>query len=269
MLPYPSINPVLIKIGPLQIRWYGLMYLLGFLGAYFLITRQPKARSLGLVGARLQDLIFYLAIGLIVGARLGYVLFYQFSNLGDYIRHPIEIFAIWHGGMSFHGGLLGTLLAGLLFCRRRKLPFWATADCVIVTAPVGLGLGRIGNFINGELFGRPSSVPWAMVFPEGGPLPRHPSQLYEAGLEGLVLFLILWKLKDIDLKPGGLVCSFLAFYGVFRFFLEFFREPDPQIGLILGFLSMGQILCLTMVLAALGLWLVLPGKGAGGKVGTK
>ena len=262
MLPYPSIDPVLIKIGPLQIRWYGLMYLLGFLGAYFLITRQPKARSLGLAGARLQDLIFYLAIGLIVGARLGYVLFYQFSNLGEYIRNPIEIFAIWHGGMSFHGGLLGALLAGVLFCRRRKISFWASADCVIVTAPVGLGLGRIGNFLNGELFGRTSSVSWAMVFPEGGPLPRHPSQLYEAGLEGLVLFLILWKLKDTDLKPGSLVCAFLAFYGVFRFFVEFFREPDLQLGLFLGFLSMGQILCLAMVMAAVGLWHVLPRAGA-------
>jgi phosphatidylglycerol---prolipoprotein diacylglyceryl transferase len=267
MLPFPSIDPVLIKIGPLQIRWYGIMYLLGFLGAYFLIGRQPKARSLGLAGARLQDLIFHLAIGLIVGARLGYVLFYQFSNLGDYFRNPLEILAIWHGGMSFHGGLLGALLAGFLFCRRRNLAFWATADCVIVTAPVGLGLGRIGNFINGELFGRPSSVRWAMIFPEGGPLPRHPSQLYEAGLEGLVLFLILWKLKDVDLKPGSLVCAFLAFYGVFRFIAEFFREPDPHLGLILGFLSMGQILCLSMVMAALGLWLILP--GIGGQGGAK
>jgi phosphatidylglycerol:prolipoprotein diacylglycerol transferase len=267
MLPYPSIDPVLIKIGPLQVRWYGLMYLLGFLGAYFLITKQSKARSLGLVGARLQDLIFHLAIGLIVGARLGYVLFYQFSNLGGYIRHPIEIFAIWHGGMSFHGGLLGALLAGFLFCRKRNLPFWATADCVIVTAPIGLGLGRIGNFINGELFGRTTSVPWAMVFPEGGPLPRHPSQLYEASLEGLLLFLILWKLKDTNLKPGGLVCAFLALYGVFRFIVEFFREPDPQLGLVLGFMSMGQVLCVSMVIAALCLWLVLP--GSGGQVGPK
>ncbi len=262
MLPFPSIDPVLIKIGPLQVRWYGLMYLLGFLGAYLLIARQPKARSIGLVGAHLQDLIFHLAIGLIVGARLGYVLFYQFSNLAEYFRNPLEILAIWHGGMSFHGGLLGALLAGYLFCHRKKSPFWAVADCVIVTAPVGLGLGRLGNFINGELFGRPSSVPWAMVFPEGGPLPRHPSQLYEAGLEGLVLFLILWKLKDFDLKPGGMVCAFLAFYGVFRFVVEFFREPDPHLGLLLGFMSMGQILCLSMVGAAVGLWHVLPRSGA-------
>lgn len=267
MLPYPSINPIIVKIGPLQIRWYGLMYALGFLGSYFLIARQPRARAMGLVGERLQDLIFHLVIGLIVGARLGYVLIYQFPDLGDYIHHPLEIFAVWHGGMSFHGGLVGALMAGLIFCRRRHFPFWATADIVVVTAPVGLGLGRLGNFINGELFGRPTTVPWAMVFPGGGPLPRHPSQLYEAFLEGLVLFLILWKLKDKDLKPGTLVCAFLAFYGIFRFFLEFFRQPDPQLGLIIGFLSMGQILCLGMIAAAIVLWLILPGnnrhKGAG------
>ncbi len=246
------------------------MYLLGFLGAYFLITRQPKARSLGLVGARLQDLIFYLAIGLIVGARLGYVLFYQFPDLADYIRHPIEIFAIWHGGMSFHGGLLGTLLAGFLFCRRRKLPFWATADCVIVTAPVGLGLGRIGNFINGELFGRPSSVPWAMVFPEGGPLPRHPSQLYEAGLEGLVLFLILWKLKDMDLKPGG---PGLCVPGLLRrvpFFSGILQGAGPPAWAVSwDSCPWDRSSAFLMIMAALGLWLVLPGKGAGGKAGTK
>ena len=259
MLPYPSINPVIIKIGPLQIRWYGIMYLLGFLAAYFLIARQPKARSMGLFGERLQDLIFHLFLGLIIGARLGYVLIYQFANLKDYIRHPLEIIAVWHGGMSFHGGLVGAFIAGLIFCRRRHFPFWATADKVIVTAPVGLGLGRIGNFINGELFGRPTTVPWGMVFPGGGPLPRHPSQLYEAFLEGLVLFLILWRLKDLDLKPGALVCAFLFFYGVFRFFLEFFRQPDPQLGLVIGFLSMGQILCLGMIAAAIGLYLILPG----------
>ena len=190
MLPFPNMSPTLFKIGPIHIRWYGLMYLFGFLAAYFLIRIQPRARRLGLQGALLQDLILFLALGLIVGARIGYVFFYQFSNLSDYVRNPLEIIAIWHGGMSFHGGLIGAIAAGILFCRWRKLPLWEVADTVIVTAPIGLLLGRLGNFINGELYGRPSSVPWAMVFPGGGPIPRHPSQLYEAALEGLVLFLI-------------------------------------------------------------------------------
>ena len=258
MLPFPNINPTLIKVGPLQLRWYGLMYVFGFLASYFLIKRQQRARRIGLQRGVLQDLILFLALGLIVGARLGYVLFYQFSNLIDYLKNPLEIIAIWHGGMSFHGGLLGALIVGILFCRRRRLPFWEVADVVIVTAPVGLFLGRMGNFINGELFGRPSSLPWAMVFPAGGPLPRHPSQLYEAVLEGLVLFIILWGLKDLRLRPGAMVCLFLWGYGILRFFAEFFREPDPHIGLFWGVLSMGQLLCLAMVLAAIILWRLLP-----------
>jgi len=258
MLPFPNISPTLFKIGPIQIRWYGLMYLFGFLASYFLIRIQPRARRLGLQGALLQDLILFLALGLIVGARIGYVFFYQFSHLGDYLRNPIEIIAIWHGGMSFHGGLIGAIVAGILFCRWRKLPLWEVADTVIVTAPIGLLLGRVGNFINGELYGRPSSVPWAMVFPGGGPIPRHPSQLYEAALEGLVLFLILWVLKDLRFRPGAMVCLFLGGYGILRFLVEFFREPDPQIGLFWGVLSMGQLLCLAMILTAFILWALLP-----------
>ena len=260
MLPYPKINPNIIEIGPIKLRWYGLMYVLGFISCYFLIGRQQKARDLGLTGAKLQDLIFSLAIGLIVGARLGYVLFYQFSNYPYYLKHPLEIIAIWHGGMSFHGGLIGSVVAGILFCRRRKLPLWEAADVVIVTVPVALFLGRLGNFINGELFGRPSNVPWAMVFPAGGPEPRHPSQLYEAALEGVVLFIILWVLKNRSFKPGTMVCFFLGGYGIFRFLVEFFRQPDPQIGLFWGLLSMGQILCLAMMVAAVVLWKFLPKK---------
>ncbi len=258
MLPFPNINPNIIEIGPFKLRWYGLMYVLGFVGCYFLIGRQNRARRLGLVGSQLQDLIFFLAIGLIVGARLGYVLFYQFYNYAYYLQHPLEIIAIWHGGMSFHGGLIGSVLAGIFFCRRRNFPVWEAADAVIVTAPVGLGLGRLGNFINGELFGRPSSLPWAMVFPMAGPEPRHPSQLYEAGLEGVLLFIILWTLKDHPFRPGTMVCLFLGGYGVFRFLVEFFRQPDPQIGLLWGLLSMGQILCLAMIIAAVILWKFLP-----------
>jgi phosphatidylglycerol:prolipoprotein diacylglycerol transferase len=269
MIPYPHIDPNIIeigpfklpwvgKIGPFALRWYGLMYVLGFLAAYFITKRQARARRLGLQGAMLQDLIFYLALGLIVGARLGYLLFYQFPNYHDYLTHPLEIIAIWHGGMSFHGGLIGAVLAGILFCRRRGLPILDVADAIAVSAPVGLGLGRVGNFINGELFGRPTSVPWAMIFPNGGGVPRHPSQLYEAALEGLVLFLILWLLKDRPFRPGALVCLFLGGYGVFRFFIEYTRQPDPQLGLLWGVISMGQILCLAMILAAVVLWFLLP-----------
>lgn len=257
MLPFPNIDPTLVKIGPIQIRWYGLMYLLGFVAAYFLVRIQPRARRIGLQGALLQDLILFLALGLIVGARIGYVLFYQFPNFGDYLRDPLEIIAIWRGGMSFHGGLAGTLLAGILFCRLRRLPFWKVADTVIVTAPIGLFLGRLGNFINGELYGRPSSLPWAMIFPAGGPVPRHPSQLYEALLEGLLLFLILWTLKDLRFRPGAMVCLFLGGYGILRFLVEFFREPDPQLGLFWGVLSMGQLLSLSMIIASLILWVLL------------
>jgi len=260
MLPYPNIDPSIIELGPLKLRWYGLMYIVGFLAAYFLMGRQAKARRLGLQGRQLQDLIFYLAIGLIVGARIGYVLFYQYPDFGSYLKHPLEIIAIWHGGMSFHGGLMGALIAGILFSRKRQIPLWELGDVVIVTAPIGLGLGRTGNFINGELFGRPSSVPWAMVFPTGGPLPRHPSQLYEAVLEGLALFVILWSLKDRNFRPGAMVCFFLAGYGMLRFFVEFFREPDPQIGLFWGLFSMGQFLCMAMIIAAVILWLFLKGK---------
>jgi phosphatidylglycerol:prolipoprotein diacylglycerol transferase len=268
MLPFPEINPNIVEIGPfkvpwlgllhIKIRWYGLMYVLGFLASYFLISRQKKAKDLGLQGQTLQNLILFVALGLVVGARLGYVLFYQFANYGYYIRNPLEIVAVWHGGMSFHGGLLGAMLAGILFIRKNKLPVLTVADILIVTAPVGLAFGRLGNFINGELFGRPSSVPWAMVFPAGGPIARHPSQLYEAALEGIVLFSFLWFLKDRQFKPGTMVCLFLGGYGLLRFVVEFFREPDAHLGLFFGFISMGQILCLGMIAASIILWIFLP-----------
>lgn len=253
MIPYPHIDPTLIRIGPIHVRWYGVMYVLGFLAAYVLIQRQTRSKSIGLQGNVAQDLVFYLAVGLVVGARLGYIVFYQFENLDHYLSRPLDIFATWLGGMSFHGGLLGCVIAGWLFCRRRRLPFWAVADSVTVTAPVGLGLGRLGNFINGELFGRPSDVPWAMIFPGGGPLARHPSQLYEAFFEGAVLFGILWGLRKRNFHDGFMVAAFLFLYGLFRFFLEFFREPDPHLGFVLGPLSMGQLLCVGMILAAVGL----------------
>jgi phosphatidylglycerol:prolipoprotein diacylglycerol transferase len=258
VLPFPDIDPNIIEIGPIKIRWYGLMYILGFLASYFLISKQKKSKEIGLQGQVLQNLILYTAIGLVVGARLGYVVFYQFTNYIYYLQNPLEIIAVWHGGMSFHGGLLGALLAGIFFCKRSKLPVLKVADILIVTAPVGLAFGRIGNFINGELFGRPSTVPWAMIFPGGGPSPRHPSQLYEAALEGIILFGFLWLAKDRTEKPGMMVCLFLAGYGVLRFIVEFFREPDPQLGLIFGFASMGQILCAGMIAVAFILWFFLP-----------
>jgi phosphatidylglycerol:prolipoprotein diacylglycerol transferase len=238
------------------------MYVLGFLASYFLIKHQEKSKPVGLSPRLLQDFMFYLAIGLVVGARLGYILFYQYMNLADLVRHPLEIIAVWHGGMSFHGGLIGTVVAGWWFCRRKGLPFWAVGDRVIVTAPVALGMGRVGNFINGELFGRPSDVPWAMVFPQGGPLPRHPSQLYEAIMEGAVLFILLWLLRKRPFPDGMMIAFFLFFYGAFRFLIEFFREPDAQLGFILGPLSMGQLLSAAMVGAGLVLAFLLRRSGS-------
>ena len=201
MLPFPNIDPVLISIGPLQIRWYGLMYILGFLSSYLLVQLQlARQKSPLLSKEQVLDLYFYLILGLILGARFGYCLFY---NLKVYLQHPLEILAVWHGGMSFHGGLLGVLAASWIYCRKNKISLLNLGDLLIVTAPIGLGLGRLANFINGELYGRITTVPWGMVFPQGGPLPRHPSQLYEAVLEGGVLFTILWVKKNHKAFPRG------------------------------------------------------------------
>lgn len=250
MIPYPDINPEIIRIGPFAVRWYGLMYLLGFASSYLLVRYQIKKKGFKLKKDFVEALYSYLILGLILGARLGYVIFY---NLSYYIQHPLEIFAIWHGGMSFHGGLIGSVIAGILFCRKLKVDAWQIADLIIVTAPIGIGLGRLGNFINGELYGRVTDVPWAMIFPTGGPLPRHPSQLYEFFLEGVVLFIILWLLKDKTLKTGVLFSLFMIFYGTFRFFVEFFREPDVQVGFILGVFTMGQMLSAAMVFLGIGI----------------
>ena len=189
MLTYPRINPVIVHIGPIAVRWYGLMYLLGVILGYFGIGHLSRLRGLSLSADELSDLLFYCVLGVILGGRTGYVLFY---NLPFYLHHPLQIFAVWEGGMSFHGGLLGVVAAAILFCKKRHLPVLLTGDILVAAAPIGLGLGRIGNFINGELWGRVTDVPWAMVFPSGGPLPRHPSQLYEAALDSPVRFAILW-----------------------------------------------------------------------------
>jgi phosphatidylglycerol---prolipoprotein diacylglyceryl transferase len=248
------IDPILVHLGPIRVSWYGLMYVFGFLGSYLLVRYQITRKDFGVSKPEVEDLYFYLILGLVIGARLGYVLFYDFSM---YLSDPFEIIALWHGGMSFHGGLIGALLVGIFFAVKRKKSFWKIADLFIVTAPIGLALGRIGNFINGELYGRVTQVPWGMIFPRGGSLPRHPSQLYESALEGGALFLILWLLKDRRLPEGGLLALFLSLYGVFRFTVEFFREPDSQLGFILGPFTMGQLLCSLMVLGGILLFLFL------------
>jgi phosphatidylglycerol:prolipoprotein diacylglycerol transferase len=253
-----DINPILVELGPIRVSWYGLMYVLGFFASYLLVRYQMRKKDFGLSKIDVENLYFYLIIGLIAGARLGYVLFY---DLKMYLGDPLEIFALWHGGMSFHGGLIGVLTAGILFSWKNKKSFWKIADLIIVTVPIGLGLGRIGNFINGELYGRVTRVPWGMIFPRGGPLPRHPSQLYESALEGGVLFLVLWLIKNRPHPDGGLLAVFLCLYGLFRFFVEFFREPDPQLGLILGPFTMGQVLSSFMIVGSILLFVYLKRRG--------
>lgn len=257
MIPYPNISPDLFSIGPIHVRWYGVMYVLGFLAAYFLIQKQERSKQIGLVGTTAQDLIFYMALGVIAGGRLGYILFYEYNDYMAYIKNPLEIIATWHGGMSFHGGMIGCILGAWWFAKRRHIPFAAILDSTAVVCPIGLGLGRLGNFINGELLGRTTNLPWGMVFPAGGPFPRHPTQLYESLMEGPILFIIMWILRKKTFKDGMMVAIFMLLYGVFRFTIEFFKEPDPQIGFLLGYLTMGQILCMAMVAAAILLMLYL------------
>jgi phosphatidylglycerol---prolipoprotein diacylglyceryl transferase len=256
VLSYPHIDPVIVQIGPLAVRWYGMMYLLGFGSARFLVGSRVKASRVSVTTDEIDSLFVYLILGLVLGARLGYVVFYDLSAS---IKNPIEIFSIWHGGMSFHGGLIGSIIAGMIFTRKYKKNFWELSDLVIVTAPIGLGLGRLGNFINGELYGRVTSMPWGMVFPGGGPLPRHPSQIYEFILEGVVLFLILWSISGKGLRPGMVTASFIICYGLFRFIAEFFREPDPQIGFILGIFTMGQVLSVLMMVFGVVIFLYRTG----------
>jgi phosphatidylglycerol---prolipoprotein diacylglyceryl transferase len=254
-LPFPAIDPVLIAIGPFAIRWYALAYigslLLGWRYVRWLSTLPPPVMT----REQADDLLVWITLGVILGGRLGYVLFYKPAY---YLQHPLEALAVWHGGMSFHGGLIGVLLAGYLFARRNGLHPLRVGDVVAAATPIGLFFGRLANFINGELFGRPSDVPWAMVFPHGGPLPRHPSQLYEAALEGLVLFLILFACASrpaLRERPGLIGGVFLAGYGLARFTVELFREPDDHLGFLIGGATMGQLLSLPMIL--LGLFLIL------------
>lgn len=262
-MTFPAIDPVIFSLGPLQVRWYGLMYVLGFAASYYLVRRQIIDNNYTKLGEQFENLNLVLILSVILGGRLGYVLFY---NIHYYTENPLHILATWEGGMSFHGACLTLIVTGWLFCRSKNLSFWKTADMYVVTIPIGLGLGRIGNFINGELFGRTTDLPWGVIFPGGGPTPRHPSQLYEALLEGVVLFLLLWifrtktSSKSTTWPHGTMLALFLAGYGVFRFIIEFFREPDPQIGFLLGHFTMGQFLSSLMIMAGFVLWFFRRGK---------
>lgn len=246
MLQYPNIDPVAVSLGPISIHWYGLMYLIGFALAYLLMNYRAKQKNSGWNKEQVSDLIFYSAVGVVLGGRFGYVMFY---NFGKFLDDPLWLFAVWEGGMSFHGGLLGVIVACILFARKYGKKFFEVTDFGAPMVPIGLLTGRIGNFIGGELWGRVSDVPWAMVFPKGGPLPRHPSQLYEAFLEGIVLFAILWIFSRKPRPAMAVSGLFLVGYGAFRFMVEFVREPDSHIGIdLFGWMTRGQILCVPMVL---------------------
>lgn len=250
-LIHPDINPIALKVGPLAIHWYGLMYLIGFLAAWLLgryrIKHQPWV---GFNIKELEDVIFYSVLGVIVGGRLGYVLFYKHDY---YLSHPLEILYVWQGGMSFHGGFLGVLVAMWWFCRKFKKNWLTTMDFVAPLVPIGLATGRLGNFINGELPGRQTDVPWGMIFPHVDKVVRHPSQLYQFALEGLTLFIILW-IYSLKPRPRGSIAGvFLLGYGTFRFIAEYFREPDDFLGLLQLGLSMGQWLSLPMIIGGIGL----------------
>ncbi len=253
MLIYPDINPIALSVGPIHVHWYGLMYLLAFTAAWFLAHWRVKQHHLDWTAEQISDLIFYAAIGIILGGRIGYMLFY---NTQAFITNPLSLFKIWQGGMSFHGGLLGVLFAMILFARKIKKPFWSLTDFVVPLVPLGLGFGRLGNFINGELWGHVTDVPWGMVFPQIDNQPRHPSQLYELGLEGIVLFILVWWYSSKKRPAGCVTGVFLIGYALCRITIECFREPDSQLGFIaFNWLTMGQILSLPMLLGGLYLWL--------------
>jgi phosphatidylglycerol---prolipoprotein diacylglyceryl transferase len=261
-IAFPTFDPVLVSIGPFAIRWYALAYIFGILLGWLYARAIIRAeRAWGgpapLTALDFDDFVLWVTLGVILGGRLGYVLFY---NPAHFIAHPAEIPQLWKGGMSFHGGFLGCVLAVILFARRRGIPMLSLGDITCAVGPIGLFLGRLANLINGELWGRPTDVPWAVVFPGGGPLPRHPSQLYEAALEGLVLFAVLAILirKGALKRPGLIVGAFAVGYGLARSFAELFREPDPQLGFLWGGLTMGMLLSLPMILAGLGfIWYAL------------
>ncbi len=263
-MPFPNIDPVIFELGPLAIRWYSLAYIIGLMAGWKYIVRLTRSPALWGKGALpnglatpaneddIDDMLLWMTLGVILGGRLGYVLFY---NTSYYLANPGDALAVWQGGMSFHGGALGVIICVILFARKRAIPLLALGDMVAITAPLGLLFGRLANFINSELWGRVTDVPWAVIFPNGGPLPRHPSQLYEAALEGVLLLVVLnvlaWKFKALS-KPGLLTGLFLIGYGVSRAFVELFREPDAHLGFLFDAITMGQVLSLPMIGAGFG-----------------
>ena len=248
---HPQIDPIAFSIGPLAVRWYGLMYLVGFAAAWWLGMRRIAQGMAPITRKQFDDLIFLAVLGVILGGRLGYVLFYKPLH---YAAHPLEILAVWQGGMSFHGGLLGVMLAMLLAARRYGVDYLRLMDFLAPLVPLGIAAGRLGNFINGELYGRVTDLPWGMVFRGAGDAPRHPSQLYQFALEGLLLFVILWLYSAKPRARGCVSAVFLVGYGVLRFIAEFGREPDAFLGFLALGLSMGQWLCLPMIAGGIALF---------------
>ena len=255
VIAFPAIDPVLVEVGPLVIRWYALAYVAGLVMGWWYVARLVRADGAGWTAKDVDDFLVWATVGVILGGRAGYVLFY---NLPVYAADPAAVLRVWEGGMAFHGGLAGVTAAIVLFGLRRKKGILALADRIACAVPIGLFFGRLANFVNGELYGRPSDVAWAMVFPNGGPLPRHPSQLYEAALEGLALFVLLrllWSRPLLRARHGLLTGVFLMGYAAARAAVELVREPDSQLGFVLGPLTMGQLLCVPLFAA--GLWLAL------------
>jgi phosphatidylglycerol---prolipoprotein diacylglyceryl transferase len=260
VIPFPAVNPILISIGPFSVRWYALAYIVGIIAGWFYARAIISSERLWggpapFTVTDFDDFVVWITLGIILGGRIGYVLFY---NLPHFAENPMEILRLWNGGMSFHGGVLGCIVAIVLFAIRRGIPVLSLGDVTAAVAPIGLFLGRIANFINGELWGRPTDVPWAMVFPHGGPVPRHPSQLYEATLEGIVLFIVLALLVRFGAlkRPGVVTGVFAIGYGAARITCEFFREPDVQLGFLWGGLTMGMLLCIPLILAGIAVLVV-------------
>ncbi|MER2494130.1 prolipoprotein diacylglyceryl transferase [Catenovulum sediminis] len=248
---FPAIDPVIVELGPIALRWYGLMYLIGFAGAMYLANRRAKEKSCLWTQEQLSDMLFYGFLGVVLGGRIGYVFFYQFDT---FIADPLYLFKIWTGGMSFHGGFLGVVAAMFWFARKTNTGFLQVADFIAPLIPLGLGAGRIGNFINAELWGRQTDVPWAIIFPNAGGVPRHPSQLYEFFLEGVVLFILLNWYRRKPHPTGAIAAVFAVGYGSFRFIVEYFREPDAHLQDFMGgFMTMGQLLSLPMVIVGIAI----------------
>ena len=253
-LSYPEISPIIFSIGPVAVRWYSMAYLIGIISAWILVKRQVRIYNIPLTKENLEDLVFDVTMGIILGGRLGYVIFYGTSMFWE---HPLQIFAIWNGGMSFHGGIIGVILAIWYFAYKIKMPFLKVTDLVVLYVPIGIFLGRLANFVNDELWGRVTDVAWAVRFPHGGYLPRHPSQIYEAMAEGVCMFIILnwlWHYKWVREKTGFVSGCFAFLYAVMRMSMEQFREPDAQLGFFFGTITMGQMLSLPFLIA--GVWVI-------------